>query len=192
MKHGTHDWSTAQIVSSDPDRAPVAKLAFVSLCLPNVMRGFSLIERLGASSTGVGFLNRSSFKMAPFSERERRNCIKRTPFSSSRAPFSSSRTPFSSSRTPYLFFSDSLSFLLGHHVVVRLLAVTTNSDLRCTISPSLLPLLVAQCALIWFEIGFFQGLTNLPDFPHNPHLIARSNQMVARAEAVPSSRPPDL
>ena len=50
MKHGTHDWSTAQSVSSDPDRAPVAKLAFVSLCLPNVLQGFSRIERLEASS----------------------------------------------------------------------------------------------------------------------------------------------
>ena len=39
----------------------------------------------------------------PFSERERRNCIK--------------RTPFSSSRTPYLFFSDSLSLLLGLFVL---------------------------------------------------------------------------
>ena len=50
MKHGTHDWSTAQSVSSDPDRAPVAKLAFMSLCLPNVLQSFSRIERLEASS----------------------------------------------------------------------------------------------------------------------------------------------
>ena len=55
-----------------------------------------------------------------FSERERRNCIKRTPFSSSRTPylyFSDSLSLLlglliSTSRTPYLFFSDSLSFLL--------------------------------------------------------------------------------
>ena len=142
-------------VSSDPDRAPVAKLAFMSLCLPNVLQGFSRIERLEASSTKVGFLNRSSFKMALF--RKEKGGI-----ASNGPPSLLLRLLISTSRTLCLFFSDSLSFLLGHHVVVRLLAVTTDSYLRCTISPSLLPLLVAPCALIWFEIGFFQGLTSCP------------------------------